>query len=1090
MPSRGFYEIANREEGKVAQRDQSYRSCVLTLVIFFFLCIILILATLPWKRTHGYDEEDSNSVEAFHRYIQRTTQSTNTAETSKRYSTDSTVSSETTEAEATTSKATTTVINVTNWTDKSLITEIFESATSTAIATTELGSNDETLRSSIATTELVTNNKETSTPSIATTDIETDNEGTTSSVINDKETSTFSATTTESVTEDEDTSTSSSSTTESITNNEDSSTVEISTFFEKLSSTTTETTLSTTLANTITASSTGSEEEATVLTTTDGVQTTTDGVQTTTDGVQTTTDGVQTTTDGVQTTTDGVQTTADDVQTTTNGVRTTTPSGTLTVLPDHGKRQHEDKPNVCTQGECKVLASQMLFYMNHTVDPCEDFYEYACGGFEANPRVVEYDLESAAYNRILRQVQQENREGKSSLFSRYYNSCMNYETLTLEEKMDAAEKVLASVGTFYTTDNFNKDDVNFTKLVAELLLHNRCEDRTATTVEKYRTMYTFSCLFSALLFDVTPELEEHNRKHLTIKISPPRYKSPFEKTEDNPCYATRYERDQKTVNLRELYQEYETCIKRDNTKLLNSVRTALSALGAFKELNNASSISEYVEKTVNAIDTEIVHKFLENFPSKNRIREAYLLKEYHNVPIAELQTKWKIIDCLKLFALLTGSDKEKEIRTDVRVQVYFYDALTKGLEDLDRFGSEQPMELNNALLGLYAQAIYQQLIVPKRADPKDHCLRVAANLLVPEASSFYISTFSKDELLYMSDTIQGLFNQLKETLKAKINGSTWTSEGDRKILVAKIDNLTVVAPNISYFDHTNLLYGSTKADEMLLSDNYLNDSITLMKRYRERMYEQLYCEPGCPEQIWTYYTTPFQSKGLVIYELQLVVIPFGAIDWSVKYNETLLDYIKMATIGNTIAHQIARYFDANGIYYQSESQNDTPVFESRVANSSFEHYIDCHKNKLYEKPLSMTLLSTEQDVSYTIPQLTLNERLSETMGLRLTYDTLDRMRSHEEVHLPWLNLELDQLFYLTYAQMHCSKLPLTSSYVSLYEDEKLPSRISIFVSASNNRLLGEAWNCPDGSGINPSFSCDVFPYLQTNEDISEDELLS
>ena len=66
--------------------------------------------------------------------------------------------------------------------------------------------------------------------------------------------------------------------------------------------------------------------------------------------------------------------------------------------------------------------------------------------------------------------------------------------------------------------------------------------------------------------------------------------------------------------------------------------------------------------------------------------------------------------------------------------------------------------------------------------------------------------------------------------------------------------------------------------------------------------------------------------------------------------------------------------------------------------------------------------------------------------------------------------------------MQCTKSPLTSSYVSLYEDEQLPSRIRIFVSASNNRLLGEAWNCADGSQIIPSSTCSVFPYLESNDD--------
>ena len=60
MPSRGSYEVANKEEGRAAERDQSYKSCVIALLIFFFLCIILILASLPWKRYNDRYSEDKD----------------------------------------------------------------------------------------------------------------------------------------------------------------------------------------------------------------------------------------------------------------------------------------------------------------------------------------------------------------------------------------------------------------------------------------------------------------------------------------------------------------------------------------------------------------------------------------------------------------------------------------------------------------------------------------------------------------------------------------------------------------------------------------------------------------------------------------------------------------------------------------------------------------------------------------------------------------------------------------------------------------------------------------------------------------------
>lgn len=62
MPFRKTYRINDQEEGKAAQRDQSYRSCVVTLLIFFFMCLILILACIPWK-TRSYREYKNQYTE-------------------------------------------------------------------------------------------------------------------------------------------------------------------------------------------------------------------------------------------------------------------------------------------------------------------------------------------------------------------------------------------------------------------------------------------------------------------------------------------------------------------------------------------------------------------------------------------------------------------------------------------------------------------------------------------------------------------------------------------------------------------------------------------------------------------------------------------------------------------------------------------------------------------------------------------------------------------------------------------------------------------------------------------------------------------
>ncbi|KAM0728001.1 Endothelin-converting enzyme 2 [Formica fusca] len=721
-----------------------------------------------------------------------------------------------------------------------------------------------------------------------------------------------------------------------------------------------------------------------------------------------------------------------------------------TTLPD-------EDTNICETGHCKQIASKMLSYMNHTADPCEDFYEYACGGFEADPQLTDGNLKFRNYQRIARQMLKEKRENVYSNFATYYDSCVQYErNVNFNERAEMANDALKKIGEFYTDATWSDSYVGFTKLLAQLMLHH-----------------------SALLFDVVPELDEYRRNSFTLKIGPTTYKSPFKYMEEDPCSENEVETEGRYVDLEILYNNYKRC--KSNTKeFMKSIKEALTVLNVFKNLNDSYLEQENIEKTIHTINITLMQGYFSHFPSKSEIREAYVLNNYSKVSLDELQSSSTFVNWTQLIRSLTGMDM---ITSEANIQIYFYTALIKGLRELEKFSKEDPAGLNNAILGLYAHNLYQELVLPRRNNVKDYCLQVATYLLQLEASSLYISSFTDHEIVQMNNMTKKMFNQLKRTLKIKTKEVEWAREEGLQGLLKKIDSLQLALPVISYFKNRHSLYNEYNVSQIILYDDYFNNSMFLLKRYRTLLYAELRREVGDPKQIWTYYATPFQSKAQAIYGLNLVVIPYGIIDWSLINDELSFDYLLLATLGNLIAHQIAHHFDANGIHYWDKTRNtqDSLMYENEFTDTNFDDYINCQKENLYQGSMNMTLPFTDQTVSFMIPRLTLNERLSEIMGLRLAYDTLALTRSDAERRLPWIKLRINQLFYLAYAQTYCTKTSLTSSYISLHESENLPNRIHVFVSASNSKLLAEAWNCPVGSQIAPNDVCSVFPYIDFKE---------
>ncbi|XP_012225025.2 uncharacterized protein [Linepithema humile] len=699
--------------------------------------------------------------------------------------------------------------------------------------------------------------------------------------------------------------------------------------------------------------------------------------------------------------------------------------------------------NICNTSYCKQIASKMISYMNDSADPCNDFYEYACGGFETNPLLIDVDQARriSNYERIEKQMIKENLT-----FAIYYKSCVKYErTVSLSERIKMARDALERVGKFYINDTCSADSANFTDLFVKLIQHH-----------------------SAFLFDVVPEVDEYHPNSFTLKIGPTSYESPFKtEYEEDSCF----ENDFKIfVDFEALYRRYKTCKKQDEKdEIRKSVSDALVILKVFENLNDTNLELERINKTINVIDSVIMQGYFSHFPSKSDARKAYLENNYTSISLKKLHEKDNsaFINWTLLIESLTNTDKI--INKDI--QVYFLDSMVKGLQKLKESAERNCTNLHNAIMALYARKLYQELVMP-RQNAKAHCLRVATYLLRPEATNLYLSSFADHEIERMNNRTTYMFNELKQTLKKKINVTL--PEGNGKKASDKTDSLELALPPVSYFKNKELLYSDYNMAQNL-SKNYFDNSINLMKRYRTLMYTEIRREFKISEQIWTYYATPFQSQIKTIYGLNQIVIPYGIIDWTAINNEDSLNYISLATLGNTIALQIANHFDEPGSYYWNQTRNPKSLFDDLNTNKTFRNCTSDQKENFFNGFMNFILPSTNQNVSLTIPQLAVNKQSSQKTGLKLTYDTLDRMRSKvQEEDLPWMNFHIDKLFYLAYAQTYCTRTPLTSSYVDLHESEDLPSRILIFITMFKNTLVDSAWDCQKDQ-YDPKNTCSVYP---------------
>nr|CAD7430490.1 unnamed protein product [Timema monikensis] len=161
--------------------------------------------------------------------------------------------------------------------------------------------------------------------------------------------------------------------------------------------------------------------------------------------------------------------------------------------------------DVCYSKDCKTLASHMLSMMDHSANPCDDFYQYACGGLRLRSRMVEVKPADDVWNRLKAVINDPEESSRASQqLIQFYNSCMTYEDSVNEaQRIQKAKHLLAEM-------TGNPQESNITQLLVKLLNENKTP-----------------------LFDVLLDIDGRNSSRFALKLVTPVHRSVFERPVDD-----------------------------------------------------------------------------------------------------------------------------------------------------------------------------------------------------------------------------------------------------------------------------------------------------------------------------------------------------------------------------------------------------------------------------------------------------------------------------------------------------------------------------------------------------------------------------
>ncbi|XP_038075380.1 membrane metallo-endopeptidase-like 1 [Patiria miniata] len=705
---------------------------------------------------------------------------------------------------------------------------------------------------------------------------------------------------------------------------------------------------------------------------------------------------------------------------------------------------------VCTTKQCYDSAYEYLSNMNQSVNPCDNFYEYGCGGWVQ--RYTALNLTSPSTN-ILSTLGDDLTDKLKVIFERSpvagepssyhivrndYQSCVDIDTI-YELGAKPLTDVLTSLGGWPVLGstpaggNWNATEFDFEKLWAAIRGKYYVQLIVATdtypdpnNTAKYK-LDAFTPDFVVPTVDTEMPLRRGVR-------------ALFDEREDSGKLAVRILLDENYSEERKAYLQYmidiavalganETVALEDMTKLIEFE----SHMANLTELHPDDEI-EYIE---------------------------YTLK----------QIGMGVIDWTRFYQLMLPASVDPGVTDDEPIINYRPDYIgnvTLWLRDQDdrvkanymiwRLVSELVPFMSETFLAIRQK--YQEATDSTSATtPRWRtCAKNANNLYKYISGRMYVDDHfpedAKQKTLEMVRTLQTAFKSMLKT-------NAWLQEADKATAIEKADAMDI-AIGYPEWIKDNAKLDAKYADVTAKDDEYLQNNV----RYREWTSQGemalLRQDVDKDESLWATrgpaIVNAFHSPYVngILFPAGILQPPF--------YHKDLPWYSNYGGIGVVIGHEITHGFDNRG--RQFDKDGNYRVWWSQESIENFVEEKQCIIDQYSEfvMPQNNRMLNGVR---------TQSENIADNGGLREAYKAyIDNIG--EQPRLPGMDFTEEQMFFLSYSQLWCQVLTLkgVNDYIDLWKHS--PGRYRAIGALQNNEAFSAAFNCPAGSYMNPDVKCRVW----------------